>query len=331
MNAKVSVIMAVYNAEKYLRESMESLLAQTLREREIICVDDGSTDSSPAILEEYRSSAGITVLTQKNTGPGGARNAGLRAAGGEYVIFLDSDDRFEPDMLEKLYNAAEEKNADVVICKTQMFDSASGEALPSEWMLNTTGLPGADFSPREIRDRLFQFTYGQICDKLIRRELLKRNDLCFPPLRAAEDTAFVYKSLLCAERIAVLPEILAHYRVNIRGSVSKSFKKYPLAPYEAFGLVYDFLRERGLLDTYKRSFVTWAKTYLVWQICNAPDTDTSRIQFEVFRTKYNPIIKELLKGEPADFTPLDVKYEFAQRAPFGVLMLANRAVKLMNK
>ena len=96
--AQVSVIIPVYNIERHLAQCLDSVAGQSLGDIEVICVDDGSTDGSPAILARYAArSARFRVVTQANAGPGEARNAGLALAGGEYVIFLDSDDWFEPD------------------------------------------------------------------------------------------------------------------------------------------------------------------------------------------------------------------------------------------
>ena len=114
---KVSVIIPVYNVELYLRICLESVLKQNLKEIEIICVDDGSTDKSLDILLEYAAKDNrITVLKQENLYAGVARNAGLAVARGEYLSFLDSDDFFEPDMHEEMYKKAKEDGSDVVVC-----------------------------------------------------------------------------------------------------------------------------------------------------------------------------------------------------------------------
>ena len=103
-NIKVSVIVPIYNAEAYLRPALDSILDQTLREIEIICVDDGSTDGSLKIIKEYqKKDARIRIVTQNNAGPGSARNNGMRRSRGEYVSFLDADDFFDANFLEKMY------------------------------------------------------------------------------------------------------------------------------------------------------------------------------------------------------------------------------------
>ena len=115
---KVSVIMPVYNACRYIRPAIDSILAQTLKEIELICIDDGSTDTSLDMIKIYqKGDSRIRILTETNAGPGLARNNGFKRARGEYVAFLDADDFYEPDMLESLYNAAVEKDLDIAICK----------------------------------------------------------------------------------------------------------------------------------------------------------------------------------------------------------------------
>ncbi len=133
---QVSVIIPVYNIERHLRQCLDSVTGQTLTELEIICVDDGSTDGSPEILVDYAQRDGrFQIITQPNTGPGVARNTGMDRATGEYLIFLDSDDWFEPDFLERMVAKAKETGADVTICRTVEFDTDTGAELPSEWML----------------------------------------------------------------------------------------------------------------------------------------------------------------------------------------------------
>ena len=125
---KVSVIVPIYNACKHLRPALESILDQTLREIEIICVDDGSTDTSLDMLKIYQKMDNrIRIITETNAGPGHARNNGLRRARGTYVAFLDADDFFEPTMIEKLYTLAEENDLDIAITKYDIYDNRKGK------------------------------------------------------------------------------------------------------------------------------------------------------------------------------------------------------------
>ena len=112
----ISVIVPVYNSSKYLKECLDSILNQTLTDIEVICVDDGSTDESPLILEEYASrDSRLQILKQENKGAGAARNLGMTIAKGKYLSFLDSDDFFSPDMLKHAYLNAEIYSSDITI------------------------------------------------------------------------------------------------------------------------------------------------------------------------------------------------------------------------
>ena len=121
---KVSVIVPVYNGEKYLVRCMDSIVGQTLKETEIICVDDGSSDRSPEILDEYaRRDNRVRLISQRNAGAGAARNRGLSEAKGEYLSFLDADDFFEPDMLERAYRKAKEQKAQILVFGSDQYRS----------------------------------------------------------------------------------------------------------------------------------------------------------------------------------------------------------------
>ncbi len=231
-----SVVIPGFNIEVHLRQCLDSVLGQTLQDIEIICVDDGSTDQSAVILREYAErDARVQVITQANAGPGVARNTGMAAAKGEYLIFLDSDDWFEPDFLEKMVKKAQSLHADVTICRAVEFDTNTGRELPSEWMLKRQYLPRDVFTPHEIAEHIFQFTYGWPWDKLYRMSFIKERNLKYPALPNSEDLVFVFQSLVLAKEIAVADEVLVHHRVNRKESVSNSRHMDPEAPYPAAG------------------------------------------------------------------------------------------------
>lgn len=122
-SVKVSVIVPVFNAEKFLAQCLDSLVSQTLVELEVICVNDGSTDSSWGILKRYASAfENIRIINQSNQGQGAARNSGVAVARGQYIGFVDSDDYIAPEMYEKLYHYCTTENAEIVVCKSFMVD-----------------------------------------------------------------------------------------------------------------------------------------------------------------------------------------------------------------
>ena len=215
-NIKVTVIMPVYNAAEYLRESLDCLTKQTLQDIEIICVDDGSTDESLCILEEYsKKDNRFMVLSQKNLHAGVARNNGIDHASGEYMIFLDADDLFELELLEKTYKQGIQQDADIVLFDADYFNTETGERLVQNHLLRTELLDGKEvFSRKDIPDRLFTITTTCPWTKLYSRKFIEKYKLRFQNLRHSNDVYFVLSSLALAERITYLNEKLVYYRVN---------------------------------------------------------------------------------------------------------------------
>lgn len=326
---QVSVVIPVYNIEQHLQQCLDSLMAQTLSDLEIICVNDGSTDTSLQILEKYAAYDNrLQVVSQTNSGPGVARNAGMELATGKYIIFLDSDDWFEPSFLEKLVNKAEHTKADVTICRAVEFDTDSSRELPSEWMLKTRYLPGDVFAPKDIAKYIFQFTYGMPWDKLYLRSFIFQSGLRFPALRNSEDLAFVFPSLLSANRIAILDEVLLHHRINRLESVSNSRCSYPDAPYEALSVVNNFLKCHKLLEQYKQSFLNWAMEFLVWHVSNMGDKAVQKEYFKGLRKHWFP--EFAFGGYPRSYYYSSftfAKYYLTKFAPFFLF----RAVLLFYK
>ncbi|MFR5731897.1 MAG: glycosyltransferase family 2 protein [Clostridium sp.] len=185
-NIKVTVIMPVYNAAEYLRESLDCLTKQTLQDIEIICVDDGSTDESLCILEEYsKKDNRFMVLSQKNLHAGVARNNGIDHASGEYMIFLDADDLFELELLEKTYKQGIQQDADIVLFDADYFNTETGERLVQNHLLRTELLDGKEvFSRKDIPDRLFTITTTCPWTKLYSRKFIEKYKLRFSEFKA---------------------------------------------------------------------------------------------------------------------------------------------------
>lgn len=318
--ARVSVIIPVYNIEKHLRQCLDSVAGQSLEDMEIICVDDGSTDASPVILGEYAArDSRFRILAQPNAGPGAARNAGLAQATGEYVIFLDSDDWFEPDFLERMATRAAETGADVTVCRATEFDTDTGRELPSEWMLRLQGLPETlTFTPKQVVEVLFRFTWGWPWDKLYRGEYIRRGGYEYPALPNSEDLSFVFLSLAGAERLSVLDRKLVHHRVNRDSSVSNSRNRHPEAPFQAIKLLEEGLRERGLYPTFERSFLNWALGFLIWNTGSMEETEVRKRCFAMLREEWLPAFP--FKGRPLGYYSAFThgKYLLAKYAPASV-------------
>ncbi|MEG0855853.1 MAG: CDP-glycerol glycerophosphotransferase family protein [Terrisporobacter sp.] len=202
---KVSVIIPVYNVEAYLRETLDSIMNQTLKDVEIILVNDGSTDGSQNIIDEYaKKYENIVSIYQDNAGPGQARNKGIKAATGKYTVFVDSDDILPHDSLEVRYNLAEENNADMIVCATCMYN---GE---ETWPVKTHFFEEGE---KDIRKNYELFWMMGPCNKLYSTELIK--DLEFPAgINYGEDQVFVTRAYIRAKKIFSTQYVAYHYRIR---------------------------------------------------------------------------------------------------------------------
>ena len=203
-NPKISVILPVYNVEQYLRNCLDSVVNQTFRDIEIICVDDGSTDGSGAILDEYAAKDNrIVVIHQANAGVAAARNTGLKSAQGEYLAFLDSDDAYNPQLCELAYNRACQSGADIV---KFLYARTDGVKETDDLIDNQ--------SETETHSKLSLAYHSgaNIWGKLWRREFVVQNDMTFPlGVDSTEDAWFCIVGATLANKITVLRQYLYEY------------------------------------------------------------------------------------------------------------------------
>ena len=216
---KVSVIIPVYNVEKYLRRCLDSVINQTFRDLEIICVNDGSTDSSAEILEEYKSKdERIILLNQKNKGQGNARNSGLRIAKGEYIGFVDADDWICLDFFEKLYKVAKKYDADVA-CAEIKRPHANGKVsnklrFKKEEVLHTyTKKYAANNMPRQC----------YVWNKIYKKAELERQNLFFKDGVLFEDIYFIIRFIYFSHTLVTIPGVFYYYWANNK-SVTRAMR-----------------------------------------------------------------------------------------------------------
>lgn len=262
MNIKVSVVIPVYNASKYLKQALDSVIGQTLEDIEIICVDDGSTDDSYNILLEYEKiDDRIKVLKhlKDSKGAAEARNMGLDNARGEYVSFLDADDFFEADMLEKAYDRAKETGAQIVMFDGWAYDSVNKVDYRVDWILNRSNIPAEKiFSSSDNRGKLFIMNSGSAWSSLYCRDFLNDNGIRFFAVHP-DDQVFVYLAFSLAQKITWIPDKLVHYRKNnAESQVEKNIVKNPEAGYEASVTLFRELKKRGVLEEHKASLANMA-------------------------------------------------------------------------
>lgn len=241
MNPLISIIVPIYRVEDYLRRCVDSLLAQTYENLEIVLVDDGSPDKCPAICDEYaRRDERVRVIHQKNAGLSGARNSGIDAAKGEYLAFVDSDDYVAPDFIEALYGLAKETGCAIAQCR---FAYVHGEPLQS----------GDSRSFRIYRGEcLMEQLYGPedeatyfvvAWNKLYRRELF--GHIRYPEGRIHEDEAATYLLFHEGKKLAFLDRALYGYYTENTGSITARFSRKRLQWLTAHEERIEFLKENG--------------------------------------------------------------------------------------
>lgn len=202
---KISVIVAIYNAEKFLKRCIDSILNQTIKDIEIICVNDGSTDGSALILDGYKQFSNIKIITQENKGISEARNTGLTCAKGEYIAFMDADDFIDNDFYEKLYTQAIKHDADIA-CAGIIRENEKKKTI----IVKYNELKIA----QNIQEK---FTLAQcpesnyVWNKIYKRSFLDRYHIRFVPGMIYEDLCFTPDVLEVANRLVAVPQTVYHY------------------------------------------------------------------------------------------------------------------------
>lgn len=286
---KVSVVLPVYNGERFLCEALDCILNQTFRDIEIICVDDGSSDRTPEILDDYaEADARVQVVHIQNSGVSVARNTGMDLAQGKYLIFCDDDDLFEPDMLEKMVSKMDEFDLDICVPNGYKLDAADDNRIIKANFLKMKFVPQGDFfTPKDAGKYLLNFSTFFIY-KMYRLEFLNERNVRFGTQDVEEDALFYTQALLVADRIAVLDERLFYYRVNVGDSVSDSiYKDDILAGYKSILIVKRLMQDLDMYDDpdFHQSFVNRALTKTVDYVHRTKNYSS----FEVF---YNRLVIE---------------------------------------
>jgi glycosyltransferase involved in cell wall biosynthesis/FtsZ-binding cell division protein ZapB len=282
---KVSVIIPVYNAAPFLRQCLNSIMRQTLSDIEIILVDDGSTDGSNTILNEYAAQDNrLSIISQENKGAGAARNAGLRTAAGKYLFFPDADDFFELEMLEKLYNICEETGADIAIFKANAYDNQKGEITGDLGWTSFAGIPDKPlFSYKDV-ERFYQCCSSVAWDKFFRRSFVESNGIFFQEIRFCNDVYFVHTLLCLTEKITAINERFVTYRQNIPTSIFATSKNNPLCFYQSIEMVQNKLKTFHHYYVIEKSYSNWAGGFCLFHLLSRKNSDSG-----VFRITYKAL------------------------------------------
>jgi len=266
MNVKVSIIVPVYNTGEYLKQCLESIVNQTLKEIEVICVDDGSTDNSPEILKEFvKKDKRIKILTQENKGLSGARNSGMKIATGEYIGFVDSDDWVDETMFEKMYENAKLFDSNISMCSISLYNDKTCILTSSDAYM-TLGL-----FPEHFENRCFSFkeTYDfifRICvvawNKIYKKSFLDFISVEFVEGLFFEDNVFFCETFMQSEKNSIIKEPLYIYRVGSGGSIVAGSDVKKLDFFKIFNLEEAFLKDKGLYEELKDYFLETKKNTL---------------------------------------------------------------------
>ena len=255
---KVSVIVPVYNNEKFLKKCLDSIANQTLKEIEIICVDDGSSDNSFEILNDYKAKdERFNVISQVNSGAAIARNNGLKFANGDFVAFVDSDDWLELDALEKLYDNAVSNGSDMVLFNS--VEHQPDNKLKERIYIRDDNIKNHSYFTFDYhyRKNFVMNGYLVIWSKLYSTSFLKENNLTFTNHLIFNDVQFHIKSMLAAEKISYCPHILYNYlRINqpsLQNRIGLSKKSFVLL--EIMDEIKEYLIDNGFYEEFESDFI----------------------------------------------------------------------------
>ena len=273
---KISVIVPIYNAEKYIEETIKSLLEQTLKEIEIILVNDGSKDSSLDICEKMKKKdSRIKIINKQNGGLADSRNAGMNISSGKYTMFLDADDLFEKDTCEWMYNKIEKHGADYVIGNYQMMDNDGKRWKKPAWNA------GEDEDLRLEKndyEKSFFVMNSTAWNKIYRTEFLRKNDITFKVPSPSEDDYFTSLCYIKAEKGCYTSKVMYLYR-NSPNSLSKDCSlKYFKGINYAYKMIYQTFKENNEINYYRYIYAK-KNAYLLCQLIDSEQvSDEEKIQ-----------------------------------------------------
>jgi CDP-glycerol glycerophosphotransferase len=260
---EVSVVVPVYNVEPYLPQCLDSLLAQTFDDYEVVVVNDGSTDGSRVIIDRYVAEhpGRVRALDKPNGGLADARNYGIDNSSGKYLAFVDGDDEVEPDMLSAMHARARATEADMVMCGIVSFaNGGPSEQVYPYYPEPDIGVFGSDLAHEP---RLLFRVDASACNKLYARDLFDRTGIRFPVGVAFEDLPTVYRLLAVARRVEKIDRPLYRYRQRRAASITYEAGERFMDLVKGFGLIDDFYQRHGLFTSNSQALLRLHLTHLI--------------------------------------------------------------------
>lgn len=323
---KVTVIMPVYNVEKYIDEALCSVCNQTLKEIEIICVDDGSTDSTRELLKNWEGKDNrIKTVFQNNQYAGVARNNGLKHASGKYVVFWDGDDIFHPKALELMYLQCEKEQADLCVCAANKLDNSDGKKIYTNVYLRREWMPNKKNISKETNSKyIFNFSSNVPWNKMWKRSFILENHLSFKPIKQTNDVYFSMMSYFYAKKITVLKKRLIDYRINNSNSLTGKASDTYFCAYETYlDAFHDLKNHPDFTGDVKTSFQNKVITGMVVELKNQTNVHS-------FIKLYERIQKMLAKDFEINFDQFEYYVKSEKELIQNVLSLEANQFLLMN-
>lgn len=304
---RVSVIIPVHNAGKYLEQCLDSVLAQTEKDIEVICVNDSSTDNSRSILDRYmQRDSRVSIVDAACHCAGAARNIGMAHATGRYLSFLDADDFFELNMFLETTNAMDETNSDVAVYGSWVYDTARNSNRQAKWNLRTDLIPDARvFSWEDMREHILNAFSNNPWNKMFRTQFIRNSGISFQEISRTNDLYFTCVALIEAERITVVDIPFAHYRINSSESLQATNDKDPTCFIKAYIELGAYLSVRNLNDKLNRTFLNHLLDGVIHNINSVCSLNSILIVREAVREHIES--RYQLLAQPNEFYYDDVK------------------------
>lgn len=320
----ISVIIPVYNAEKYLQACLDSLKEQTYRDFELICVDDGSTDKSLEILENnVQTNFRIRILQQSNINAGAARNKALDNARGEYLLFLDADDFFESNLIERITNTILREKVDVIVFDAYKFDNVTGIVKDANCIKEKYIDEHCRYMPSNLSSHIFNFHTTHVWNKVFKRSFIEKNNIRFMECKRTNDLYFSFVSLIQAKEIYVLREKLVYYRYNNQQSLQGTNDDSPTDFYYAHLKLKEKMLEMNCYKEYRQSFLNHFAGSCIYNLFTLRDEKKFKKLYDFI--KASDLFKEYLANNIEIYTVESrMLYEFKdfEASEFGAKYVA---------
>lgn len=315
MKPVVSVIIPAYNAEKTIEKCLDSLFNQTLKEIEIIVINDCSKDNTLKILKKYKNKIKL-IDNKKNLGPAGSRNKGLDVAQGKYIGFVDADDWVAPNMYE-LMSSKMNDEVDLVAC-SRINVTKSGE----KPIINKN---------KDTDAKAFTKTSNYNCDKLFKREIIEKHHLRLPEQYSyAEDFAFGIRYKYYANKMCILEEPLYYYLADSEGSITNSYKRNLLNIIKVLEDMLDFFKKENAFEKYEKELIELSAGFYVRRTREFKNFNDKKLQKE-FVSEFLKYFKNNFKNYKHQINGFKTKYYRFYRSSYPLMLIYIELQQLRRK